>query len=180
MAVDRRKIDKLITASGVLAMLVLLACGFLAGWGHSFATAQIQSQLVQEKIYFPKAGDPAIDPKEFPGLQHYAGTQIDNGDKAKAYADEFIWHHMMKASGGKTYAEVGTLASANKTDTKLAALKSTLFQGDMLRSSLLTAYAFSRFGLIAQWAELAFYVAAAVMAVLVLLGLAHIISSKRK
>ena len=180
MAIDRKKIDKLVTASGVLVMLVLLAGGFLAGWGHSFATSQIQSQLVQEKIYFPKAGDPALDPGEFPGLQQYAGTQIDNGDKAKAYADQFIWHHMMKASGGMTYAQVGVLAAANKNDPKLAALKATLFQGDMLRSSLLTAYAFSRFDLIAQWAELALYTAAAVMAVLVILGLAHIAASKRK
>lgn len=180
MAIDRKKIDKLLTAAGVLVALVLLAGGFLAGWGHSFATSQIQSQLVQEKIYFPKAGDPALDPQEFPGLQQYAGTQIDSGDKAKAYADEFIWHHMMKASGGKTYAQVSVLAAANKTDTKLAALKSTLFQGDMLRSSLLTAYAFSRFGLIAGWAELAFYTAAGIMAVLVLLGLARIATAKRK
>jgi hypothetical protein len=179
MAIERKKIDKLLTAGGVLVTLVLLAGGYLAGWGHSFATSQIQSQLVQEKIYFPKAGDPALDPKEFPGLQQYAGTPVDNGDKAKAYADQFIWHHMMKASGGKTYAEVSTLASANKSDTKLAALKSTLFQGDMLRSSLLTAYAFSRFGLIAQWAELAFYTGAAIMAVLVLLGLAHIATARR-
>jgi hypothetical protein len=180
MAIKRKQIDKLLTATGVLVTLALLAGGSLAGWGHSFATSQIQSQLVQEKIYFPKAGTPALDPAEFPGLQQYAGTQVDSGDKAKAYADEFIWHHMMKASGGKTYAEVGALAAANPTDTKLAGLKSTLFQGDMLRSSLLTAYAFSRFGLIAQWAELAFYTAAAIMAVLVLLGLAHIATSKSK
>jgi adenylylsulfate kinase-like enzyme len=83
-----------------------------------------------------------------------AGTQVDNGDKAKAYADQFIWHHMMKASGGKTYSEVSTLAQASPQDAKLAGLKATLFQGDMLRSSLLTAYAFSRFGLIAQWVTL--------------------------
>jgi hypothetical protein len=140
-------------AAGILAVVLVVAAG-LAWWGHSFATAQVNSQLVQEKIYFPKAGTPALDPAEFPGLQKYAGTQVDNGDKAKAYADQFIWHHMMKASGGKTYSEVSTLAQASPQDAKLAGLKATLFQGDMLRSSLLTAYAFSRFGLIAQWVTL--------------------------
>ena len=176
---NRPLIDKLLTAAGVVGLFVLLAAGGLSQWGERFASSQIQSQLTQEKISFPPAGSPALDPQEFPGLQQYAGQPVDNGDKAKAYADQFIWHHMMKASGGKTYAEVSTLAQANPTDTKLAALKSTLFQGDMLRSSLLTAYAFSRFGLIAHWAALACYAAAAVMTVLVLLGLLHVVRPDR-
>src|SRR5437763_1684734 len=113
---NRKLVDKLLTAAGVLVMLLMVVGGCLALWGESFANSQIQSQLTQEKIYFPKAGTPALDPKEFPGLQQYAGTQVDSGDKAKAYADEFIWVHMMKASGGKTYAEVSALASADKTD----------------------------------------------------------------
>ena len=170
---NRKTIDKLLTAAGFIVMLVFIAGGGLALWGQHFANSQVSSQLVQEKIFFPKAGDPAINPEEYPGLQKYAGTQVDNGDKAKAYADEFIWVHMMKASGGKTYAEVSTLANANKSDAKLAALKNTLFQGDMLRSSLLTAYAFSRFGLVAQWAAVACFVGAGVMLILVLLGLWH-------
>jgi len=134
---SRKLIDQLLTSLGALMTLVLLAGGGLSYWGYTFAQSQVQSQLVQEKIYFPEAGTPALDPKEFPGLQKYAGSPVDNGDKAKAYADEFIWVHMMKASGGKTYAEVSALTAADKTNPQLAALKSTLFQGDMLRSSLL-------------------------------------------
>jgi len=176
---NRNQLDKLLTSAGVLMMLVLVAGGALAMWGETFASSQIQSQLVQEKISFPAAGTPALDPKEFPGLQQYAGSPVDTGDKAKAYADEFIWVHMMKASGGKTYAEVSTLAQASPTDTKLAGLKSTLFQGDMLRSSLLTAYAFSRFGLIAHWAALTFFGGALLMAILVLLGVVHLSGGKR-
>ncbi|HSX02160.1 MAG TPA: hypothetical protein VLI05_02475 [Candidatus Saccharimonadia bacterium] len=176
---DRKLVDKLLTSAGVLVMVMFIIGGALATWGDSFAASQIQSQLTQEKIYFPKAGSPALDPKEFPGLQQYAGTPVDNGDKAKAYADQFIWHHMMKASGGKTYAEVSALAQASPQDPKLAALKATLFQGDMLRSSLLTAYAFSRFGLIAHWSALACYSGAFVMFILVLLGLAHMAAPAR-
>lgn len=176
----RKLLDKLLTFFGALMVLMLVVGGCLALWGYSFANSQIQSQLVQEKISFPQAGTPALDPAEFPGLQQYAGQPVDSGDKAKAYADEFIWRHMMKASGGKTYAQVSTLAQANPTDTKLAALKSTLFQGDMLRSSLLTAYAFSRFGLIAYWSSIACFVGATIMTVLVLLGIAHLASPRRK
>jgi hypothetical protein len=176
----RKQLDKIITSAGVLVLLVLTAGGALANWGETFAATQVQSQLVQEKIFFPKAGTAALDPVMFPGLQQYAGTQVDSGDKAKAYADEFIWVHMMKASGNKTYAEVSELAKATvPADPKLTALKSTLFQGDMLRSSLLTAYAFSRFGLIAHWASIAFFGGALIMAILVLLGVAHVAGAKR-
>ncbi len=176
---NRKLVDKLLTSAGAVVMLVLVAAGALAIWGESFANSQIQSQLTQEKIYFPKAGTPALDPAEFPGLQQYAGTQVDNGDKAKAYADEFIWHHMMKASGGKTYAEVSALSQASPTDAKLSALKGVLFQGDMLRSSLLTAYAFSRFGLIAHWSAVACFAGAGALFILVLLGVGHIAISSR-
>jgi hypothetical protein len=177
---NRHQFDKLLTAAGVVVMLMLVAAGGLSLWGEQFAVSQVRSQLVQEKIYFPAANAANFTAAEYPTLQKYAGTQVDSGDKAKAYADDYIWHHMMKASGGKTYAEVGALAAANPQDAKLAGLKSTLFQGDMLRSSLLTAFAFSRFGLIAHWAALAAFAGALLMAVLVVLGIAHIVNPKRK
>lgn len=166
----RKSLDKTMIAVGAVAAVVLLACAGLAYWGNSFANQQIKSQLVQEKVFFPAKGSAALDPQEFPGLQKYAGQQVDNGDKAKAYADQFIWVHMMKIAGGKTYAEVSTLAQADPTDAKLAGQKTALFQGDMLRSSLLTAYAFSRFGLIARYALYACFVGAGFMMLLVLVG----------
>jgi hypothetical protein len=166
--VKKNSYDQLLMWVGAVLCVVFVACAGLAYWGGQFADEQVSSQLTQEKIYFPKAGSPALDPQEFPGLQQYAGQQIDTGDKAKAYADEFIWHHMMKASGGKTYAEVSEEAMANPTDQKLAGLKGMLFQGDMLRSSLLTAYAFSRFGLVAQYAVIVCLVGAGIMLLLAL------------
>jgi hypothetical protein len=175
----RNTIDKLLVSAGIVVLFALLATAGLAAWGHSFATSQVQSQLVQEKVYFPPKGSPSLDPAEFPSLQKYAGQQVDSGDKAKAYADDFIWVHMMKVADGKTYAQVSALAQANPTNAKLAAQKTTLFQGDMLRSSLLTAYAFSRFGVIAQWAQTALLGAGVVMAVLVLLGFNHLMMSSK-
>jgi hypothetical protein len=171
---NRAIIDKLLIGAGIGVMVVMIAGGVLAVWGENFSTSQVQSQLTQEKIYFPVAGSAALTPAEFPTLQQYAGSQVDSGDKAKAYADDFIWHHMMKASGNKTYSEVSALSMASPQDAKLTALKSTLFQGDMLRSSLLTAYAFSRFGFIAHWAAIACFGGAALVLVLVLLGVAHL------
>jgi hypothetical protein len=127
-----KTIEEIFIAQAFVVMLVLIAGTGLAYWGHSFATAQVKNQLVQEKVFFPPAGSKSLDPAEFPGLQKYAGQQVDTGIKAKAYADEFIWVHMGKIAGGKTYSEVSTLAQANPTDAKLAGQKATLFQGDML------------------------------------------------
>lgn len=136
-----------------LVLAVVLTVAAIGVWaGNNFATNQVRDQLVQERINFPEAGSPALDPETYPGLQQYAGQPVDNGVKAKAYADEYIWVHMMKASGGKSYSEVSTASRAAPTDTKLAELKNTMFQGDMLRSSLLTAYAFSVLGTIAGYA----------------------------
>lgn len=170
----RKFVDQLLFTASLVLGAALLAGAGLAWWGQSFATDQVKSQLVQEKIFFPAAGSPAFAAKDYPTLQKYAGTQIDNGDKAKAYADEYIWVHMMKASGGKTYAEVSELSRQNPTDAKLTALKNTLFQGDMLRSSLLTAYAFSRFGVIAHWAMMACLIGAGLMALTAVLLLSHL------
>ncbi len=143
-----------------VAVLLLAGSGLLA-MGMQFADTQVNNQLVQEKISFAAADSPAMTAKEFPTLQQYGGQAVDNGVKAKAYADDYIWVHMMATSGGKTYAEASNASRANPTDAKLAAVKSTLFQGDMLRSSLLTAYAFSVLGTIAGYAAIACLVGAA-------------------
>jgi hypothetical protein len=133
----------------LVIMIVLIVAAGLLQKAKGFATSQVKSQLIQEKITFPPADSKSLSKEEFPSLQQYGGQTVDTGPKAKAYANEFIWAHMMSASGGKTYAEVSAAAQAAPTDAKLAALKNVLFQGDMLRSSLLTAYAFSVFGMIA-------------------------------
>ncbi|HSX14879.1 MAG TPA: hypothetical protein VLE72_03145 [Candidatus Saccharimonadales bacterium] len=153
----------------VLALVLVVGAGF-ARLGYNFATSRVRSQLVQEKITFPAAGSAGLSASEFPGLQRYGGQAVDTGPKAKAYADEFIWEHMMKASGGKTYAEVSSAAQAAPTDAKLAALKNVLFQGDMLRSSLLTAYAFSVFGMVSAYAACVALIGAGVMLLLALLA----------
>lgn len=141
------------TGAFLLAVILLISSG-LALWGRNFADDQVREQLVQEKIRFPEAGSPALDPEKYPGLQQYAGQLVDTGPKAKAYANEFIWQHMMDASDGRSFAEVSSEARANPGDEELADLRQTLFEGSMLRSSLLTAYAFSVFGLVAGYAAL--------------------------
>lgn len=170
----RQIIDKVFITIGAVAMVALLAIGGLSLWASSFVASNVKTELSSQKIFFPPKGSSALDPEEFPGLQKYAGEQVDNAPKAKAYADEFIGVHLQKIADGKTYAEVSTASMANPADERLQAQKATLFQGETLRGLLLNAYAFGTVGMIAQIIALVSFTAGAVMFVLVLFGLRHL------
>ncbi len=171
---QRKVIDKVFILLGVLAIFILLAVGGLAWWGYSFTTQQVRDELVSQKIYFPPQGSPALDPAEFPDLQKYAGQQVDNGAKARAYANGFIGRHIEKIAGGKTYAQVSTAALADPSNTALQQQKAALFQGETLRGLLLNAYAFGTLGIISGYVAVVSFVGAGLFTILVLLGLAHL------
>jgi hypothetical protein len=172
---DRKTIDVTLTLLGVVVGVVMLLGGFLGLYAYKFATGQVHDQLAAQKVYFPPKGSPALDPQEFPGLQKYAGQLVDNGPKAKAYADEFIGKHLEKVANGQTYSEVSAAAMEDPTNQTLQKQKATLFQGETLRGLLLgTGYAYWTFGIIAGYAAVAMFAGAAVMAVLVALGFSRI------
>ena len=139
----------------VILTLVLAAGAALLFYGSHFGLDMVHTQLDAQNITFPAKGSPALDPKEFPGLQQYAGQKVDNGPKAKAYANEFINVHLQGVAGGKTYSEVSTAAQAAPTDTKLAGQVNTLFKGETLRGLLLYAWGWSVVSTIALWAAIA-------------------------
>lgn len=176
---DRKTIDKVFVMLGTAMTLVLLVVGSLSWYAYRFATNQVKTELSAQKVYFPEKGSPGLDPKEFPDLQKYAGQLVDNGPKAKAYANGFIGRHLEKVAGGLTYSEVSALAMKDPTNPKLIAQKATLFQGETLRGLLLgDGYAYWTFGLIAMYASLAAFAGVIVMTLLVLLGLRHIKHAK--
>ncbi|MFA5003824.1 MAG: hypothetical protein WC498_00930 [Candidatus Saccharimonadales bacterium] len=176
---DRKTIDKVFILLGLATTVVLLVVGSLSWYAYRFATNSVRTELSAQKVYFPPKGSPALDPAEFPDLQKYAGQLVDNGPKAKAYANGFIGRHLEKVAGGKTYSEVSTLSKADPTNAKLQQQKQTLFQGETLRGLLLgDGYAYWTFGLIAQYAAIAAFAGAAVMVLLVLFGLRHIARTK--
>ena len=149
-----------------LQVIMVLVLGFCAGflyWGSNFVTGMVHDELVAQKISFPAAGTPALDPKEFPDLQQYAGQQVDNGDKAKAYANGFIGRHLESVAGGKTYSQVSAASLANPQDQKLAAQANTLFKGETLRGLLLYAWGWSQVGLYAFYAAIVLTVATIVV-----------------
>lgn len=176
---ERRAIDKVFVMLGLALTAVLLVVGSLSWYAYNFATTSVHDELAAQKVYFPAKGSLGLSPTEFPDLQKYAGQLVDNGPKAKAYANGFIGRHLEKVAGGKTYAEVSALAMKDPTNQTLQQQKQTLFQGETLRGLLLgDGYAYWTFGQIARYAAITAYAGAAVMAVLVLLGVRHIKSSK--
>lgn len=171
---QRKTIDKVFVTLGLITAIMLVLIGSIAWWGYTFASNNVRDELSSQKIYFPPKGSAALDPAEFPTLQQYAGQQVDNGIKAKAYANDFIGAHVKKIAGGKTYAEVSTMAMADPTNQSLQQQKQTLFQGETLRGLLLSSYVYWTFGTMAQYLAVASFAAAVIMVLLIYLGLVHI------
>jgi hypothetical protein len=165
---------------GSILFMVLTVGGGLLLWGSNFAGNMVHNQLSDQRISFPPTG-PGLDAKEFPGLQRYAGQAVDNGPKAKAYADQFIKTHLAAAAGGKTYSEVSALSRANPTDEVLAGQVQTLFRGETLRGLLLYAWGWSVVGMIAFWTGIAALLGAfGVLGALVLGFVLHERETKRR
>lgn len=174
----RSTFDKLVSGVGALLAVLLLIVSALAFWGYSFANGTVASQLKDQRITMPSGA--AIPQGQEGCLSKYAGQPLDNGDKAKAYADCYIRIHMNASSGGKTYGEVSSEYQAkaksdpNGAETKrLGDLRQSLFMGDSLRSMLLTAYAFGTIGTIALVGAIVTLVGGILMAVLAVLGFLH-------
>jgi hypothetical protein len=165
--VSRKRLDLILSITGLVMAVVLAVAGALLLWGGNFAKSTVHDQLVAQKISF---GAASSLPES---LQGYANQQVTNGTQAKAYSD-LIAEHLTKVAGGKTYSEVSSayLAGGSK-DAALAGQRTTLFMGETLRGLLLNAYAFSIFGQIATIAAWVAFAAAAVLLVLGILGLVH-------
>ena len=159
------------TAVEVVLFLVLAVGGALLLWGSTFAGNMVHDQLAAQKIQFPAKGSPALDAKEFPGLQRYAGQAVDNGPKAKAYANQYIATHLKSVANGKTYSQVSSAAQQNPTNQALAAQANTLFRGETLRGLLLYAWGWSVVGRIAFWVAFAAFAGAVIVLVAIGYGL---------
>ena len=170
----RKTLDLLLTLLGLLLTVVLLAAGGLLMWGYSFANSTVHNQLAAQKIYFPAKNSPELqNPLIKPYLTPYAGQQLINGREAEVWADHFIAVHLQEITGGKTYAQLSAASLADPSNTALAKTVQTVFQGQTLRGTLLTAYAFWMFGVIALWSAIAMFFLAILMLILTLLGFRH-------
>ena len=177
----RAFLDKLVSWTGVAVAAVLLIAGGLLTWANAFIGDQVHDQLVMQDITMPEGEAIAdLSQADQDALEPHAGSQLDTGAEAKAYADHYILAHMNAASDGRTYAEVSgefvQLSDADKASPEgqaLGQLRNTLFMGNTLRGLLLNAYAFATIGTIAGIGAIVAFGSGLLLLVLVALGFWH-------
>ncbi|HEX5615496.1 MAG TPA: hypothetical protein VFZ83_10135 [Acidimicrobiia bacterium] len=178
---QRKHFDVLISTAGLILAVVLLVFGLYLKDQRDFANNTVSDQLSQQKINFKPAEALTDEEKEQPGLVKYAGEAVDNGDKARVYADEFIGLHL-KATGedeslwGLTYAELGNLQRQDPPPDNIEAInetRETVFKGETLRGLLLTTYGFWQLGQEAEFAMTISFIGAALLFLFALLGYLH-------
>lgn len=199
VAVTRRKIDRVLVGFGVLAAGVFAVAGGLLTWGANFSDDYVHDELTAQRITMPDAD--TLREEGLEQYVKWADTPLDTGAKAEAYAAYINGH--LEGTGAKyaeegglplTYAELGgperaaraavteateagapadEIAELQATADQISADRNTLFKGETLRGLLLSAYAWATVGQIAGYAAIGAFVAAGLMAVLVVLGLVH-------
>jgi hypothetical protein len=183
---QRKALDKLASTTGAVVVVILLVAGGLMTWGHSYVDSNVHNQLAMQQIYFPPASvwktatknnTGEIQDRMIPYLKQYSGEELLTGNQAEAYADHFIAYHLAGMPFGGVYSKVSAAALAAKPGSAAQkadqAVEATVFQGTTLRGLLLEAYGFSEMGVVLLWGAIASFILAAVMALLVALGLRH-------
>jgi hypothetical protein len=143
-----RKLFNLTTVASGLAIGMIIA-GVFAVIGGSYAHKVVRDQLVPQKIFF------SDDQAELPAnLKQYAGEQVDTPAEAKVFANDYIGLHLKGTADGKTYSEVSGQFMQDPTNKELAQQRQTLFMGETLRGTLLSAWGWGTIGsvaLLAGW-----------------------------
>jgi len=172
----RSTLDKLLSATGLIIAIALLAGSGGLFFTYSFIHSQVHNQLAAERITFPEANSEGINALPEPDrdkVAQYAGQDLLTGAQAKVFADNYIAIHLKKIGGGKTYSELSAASMADPTNTQLAGQVSTVFRGETLRGLLLNVYAFDTMAVVAKIAAFGALIASIILFVLVILGFKH-------
>ena len=177
----RSAFDKLISWTGLALAAVLLLAGGLLTWANVFIGDQVNDQLTMQGITMPEKDAIAdLSQADQDALKPYAGSKLDTGPEAKAFADHYILAHMNAASGGRTYEDVSgeyigmsDEQKASEEGQALAGLRQTLFMGNTLRGLLLYGYAFATIGTIAGIAAIVAFASGGALLLLFGAGLWH-------
>ena len=173
---NRSFLDRLVSATGAIVGVVLLAAAALLFFAHSYVHGQVADQLREQQITFPAAGSQAItslpraDQDE---ISKYAGLTMETGAQAKAFAEHDIKGHLGEVANGQTYAQVSAKALAAPDNQQLAGQVQTLFRGETLRGLLLNAYAFDTMATVALIAAWICVAGGVLLLLLAFLGIRH-------
>jgi hypothetical protein len=182
--VSRRMIDLMISWSGAVIAIVLIALGAAAIYGGSFALDNVRDRLEPQNITFPPA-EAMSDYDKSEGLTAFAGQKVDTGTEAEAFS-RYIGGHLTDVNDGKTYSETSSESRAyaaevgeSPTEAEAATMAEmdgkvqTLFRGETLRAILLNAYGWWTVGQITFFAGIGAVIAGLLLAVFVGLGFFH-------
>jgi hypothetical protein len=170
----RKTFDKIVTFIGAGLTVFLFVVAGLVNWGATFASESVTSQLEAQEITMPEATGNADEPADVTEyFKSHGGKLMTTGKDAQMYADHFIAFHMAHMP---TYNEATALARSASPEKKAAAdaTVETVFKGNMLRGTLLTAYAFGTLGQLAGYGAIAALAAAILMLLLTIAGLIHL------
>lgn len=148
---DGRRMNKnqiIVSMVEALAGIALILVG-----GHGRRV--IGDQLRKQKISFaPYAADgqSGNNYNAYPELRRYAGSQVTSGPAARRYAERYIAVHEEKMSGGRTYSELSAQVLANPDDVRLAELKRTVLDAQLLQVALWNTYGWWMVATVALWA----------------------------
>src|SRR3984957_179762 len=176
----RKTFDMLLSAGGLVVVVVLIVAGSLLTWGTHYINSNVRNQLAAQQIFFPPASACAhakagteITPSMIPSVSQYAGEQLTTGAQAGVYANDFIAVHLSEMPYGGVYSKASAAAVENPANTVIAGEVATIFKGTTLRGLLLEAYGFGQMGQIAGDAALASFILAGLMLALVACRLLH-------
>lgn len=173
-SMDRALKDRLISWSGAVVAVLLVALGGAAIFGGSFALSNVRDRLEPQNITFPPIE--AMAPAEKAALGEFAGQKVDTGTEAEAFS-RYIGGHLTEVNEGATYAETSSAARAEglpKAEAADLQVKAdTLFKGETLRGMLLNAYGWWTVGQITFFAGIGMVIAGLVLALFAALGFRH-------
>lgn len=170
----RKTFDKIVTSLGAGLTVFLFVIAALANWGASFASDSVAAQLEAQKITMPATTGNADEAADVTAYFKERGDKLmSTGKDAQMYADHYIAFHMAHMP---TYAEASAAARSATAEKKAAAEATveTVFKGNMLRGTLLTAYAFGTLGDLAGYGAIAALIGGLLMLVFTIAGISHI------
>jgi hypothetical protein len=169
----RKTLDLLLNWVGTILTVVLIVAGIGMLVGYNFTSSQVKSQLLEQKVFFPKSGQQDYQDLVAVHLTSLAGQEVFTGSQAQIFANDIIGVDTAAISGGKTYAQLSAASLADPANTALANQVQLVFRGDTLRGLLLNAYAFGFMGVIALYGAIGCFLAALIMLIITLLGIRH-------
>ena len=182
----RKTFDKIVTFVGFGLSIFLLVAAGLLNWGATFADGAVKSQLEAQEILIPASnGDSTADAATVAFFKANGNKTMTTGKQAQMYAEHYIGFHLSKmpeyaaASTAARSAAAAAAADPTNADAQAAAAKAnatveTVFKGETLRGTLLTAYAFWELGQIALISAGVTLLGGILMLLLSIAGLIHL------